>query len=130
LLISSKNLQSIIAELELEYFCRGGLSFDESINNIIKLEVAIYGENLTVLPEATDDLKEEGGLFLIEKFKEVIGDYIKPVEIQERKIDGRLVNEVTGKNIAVNQIVQRLQNKFSECFNKEEVRFLLLRVYR
>jgi hypothetical protein len=89
----------------------------------MKLEVDTYGKNLTVLKEATDDLKEEG-LFLIDKFKEVIGGYIKPVEIQEIKIDGRLFIEVTVKNIVVNQIVQRLENKFSESFNIEEVRFV------
>nr|XP_034172188.1 uncharacterized protein LOC117600634 isoform X2 [Osmia lignaria] len=119
----SKSLQSIVAELELEDFYRGYLSFDELIDNIMKLEVDIYGENLTVLQEATEGLKEED-LFLIDKFKEVIGAYIKPVRIQERRIDDRLVVEVTGKNIVVSEILQLLENTLLENPNIEEVRFV------
>ena len=122
-LSSSKNLQSIIAELELGDFCRGDLSFDELINNIMKLEVDTYGENLTVLQGATEGLEKED-LFLIDKFKEVIGAYIKPVEVQERRIDGRLVVEVTGKNIVVSEILWQLENTLSENSNIEEVRFV------
>ncbi|XP_065556502.1 uncharacterized protein LOC136024893 isoform X1 [Artemia franciscana] len=120
----SQNLQSIIAELELEGFCRGDLSFDELINNIMKLEVDIYGENLIAVQEAVDDLKEEEDLFLIENFKEIIGAYIKPVGIQERRIDGRLVVEVTGKNIVVSEILQQLKDRLSEKPNIVEVRFV------
>ncbi|MDR0288892.1 MAG: hypothetical protein LBH78_02480 [Rickettsiales bacterium] len=119
----SKSLQSVIAGLELEDFCRGDLSFDELINNIMKLKVDIYGENLIVLQEVTEGLKEKEDLFLIDKFKEVIGAYIKPVEVQERRIDDRLVVEVTGKNIVVSEILQQLENKLSEK-NIEEVRFV------
>ncbi|UXX40581.1 hypothetical protein [Wolbachia endosymbiont of Oryzaephilus surinamensis] len=119
----SKSLQSIIAELELEDFYRGNLSFDELINNIMKLEVGIYGENLIVLQEATEGLKEEG-LFLIDKFKEVIGAYIKPVGIQKRGIDGRLVVEVKGKNIVVSEILRQLENTLLENPNIDEVRFV------
>jgi|GEM_PF-4548886 len=118
----SKNLQSIIAELE--DFCRGDLSFDELINNIMKLEVDTYGENLIVLKKATEGLKEKEDLFLIDKFKEVIGAYIKPVEVQERRIDDRLVVEVIGKNIVVSEILQQLKNRLSENPNIEEVRFV------
>jgi hypothetical protein len=50
--------------------------------------------------------------------------YIKPVEIQERKIDDRLVIEVTGKNVVVSAILNRLENKLSENTNTEEVRFV------
>ncbi|MCA7010345.1 DEAD/DEAH box helicase [Wolbachia endosymbiont of Tribolium confusum] len=123
-LSSSKNLQSIIVELELEDFCRGDLSFDKLINNIMKLEVDTYGENLIVLKKVTEGLKEKEDLFLIDKFKEVIGAYIKPVEVQERRIDGRLVVEVTGKNIVVSEILWQLENTLSENSNIEEVRFV------
>ncbi|WP_265022446.1 DUF677 domain-containing protein [Wolbachia endosymbiont (group B) of Ischnura elegans] len=122
-LSSSKNLQSIIAELELGDFCRGDLSFDELINNIMKLEVDTYGENLTVLQEATEGLEEED-LFLIDKFKEIIGAYIKPVEIQKRRIDNRLVVEVKGKNIVVSETLRQLENALLENPNIEEVRFV------
>ncbi|WP_353273498.1 DEAD/DEAH box helicase [Wolbachia endosymbiont (group A) of Agelastica alni] len=122
-LSSSKNLQSIIAELELGDFCRGDLSFDELINNIMKLEVDTYGENLTVLQEATEGLEEEA-LFLIDKFKEIIGAYIKPVEIQKRRIDNRLVVEVKGKNIVVSETLRQLENALLENPNIEEVRFV------
>ncbi|WP_264685759.1 helicase-related protein [Wolbachia endosymbiont (group B) of Pandemis corylana] len=123
-LSSSKNLQSIIVELELEDFCRGDLSFDKLINNIMKLEVDTYGENLIVLKKVTEGLKEKEDLFLIDKFKEVIGAYIKPVEVQERRIDGRLVVEVTGKNIVVSEILWQLENTLSENSNIEEVLFV------
>ncbi len=123
-LSSSKNLQSIIVELELEDFCRGDLSFDKLINNIMKLEVDTYGENLIVLKKVTEGLKEKEDLFLIDKFKEVIGAYIKPVEVQERRIDGRLVVEVTGKNIVVSEILWQLENTLSENSNIKEVRFV------
>ncbi|AGJ99856.1 MULTISPECIES: DEAD/DEAH box helicase [unclassified Wolbachia] len=123
-LSSSKNLQSIIAELELEDFCRGDLSFDELINNIMKLEVDTYGENLIVLKKVTESLKEKEDLFLIDKFKEVIGVYIKPVGIQERRIDDRLVVEVIGKNIVVSETLRQLENALLENPNIEEVRFV------
>ncbi|MCM1002669.1 hypothetical protein [Wolbachia pipientis] len=97
----SKSRQSVIAELELEDFYRGDLSFNEVINNIMKLEVDIYDENLTVLKKATESLKVEEDLFLINEFKEVIGVYIKPAGIQERRIDDRLVIKVMRKNIIV-----------------------------
>lgn len=122
-LSSSKNLQSIIAELELGDFCRGDLSFDELINNIMKLKVDTYGENLTVLQEATEGLEEED-LFLIDKFKEIIGAYIKPLEIQKRRIDNRLVVEVKGKNIVVSETLRQLENALLENPNIEEVRFV------
>jgi hypothetical protein len=50
--------------------------------------------------------------------------YIKPVEIQERKIGGRLVIEVTGKDVVVSAILNRLENKLAENSNIEEVRFV------
>jgi hypothetical protein len=123
-LSASQNLQSITAELKLEDFCCGNLSFGGFLKRIINLEVSTYGESFTVLQEAAKCLQQDKSLFLIEKFKEVIGAYIKPVEIQERKIDGRLVIEVTGKNVVVSKILCRLDNKLSENSNIEEVRFV------
>lgn len=121
-LSSSKNLQSIITELQLVDFDCGDLSFDNLIKNIMKLEVDIYGQNLMDLQEATECLKERD-LFLIDKFKEVIGAYIKPIGIQERRIDDRAVVEVTGKNIVLSEILQQLEIILLYK-NIEEVRFV------
>jgi CRISPR/Cas system-associated endoribonuclease Cas2 len=125
-LSSSESLQSVIAELQLEDFCRDKSSFNELLERIIKLEVCgDYGENVTALQEVAKCLQQEEDLFLIDKFREVVCSYIKPTEIrQERKIDGRLVIAVTGKNIVASEILRRLEKKISENSDIEEVRFV------
>ncbi|XP_076226110.1 uncharacterized protein LOC116426667 isoform X1 [Nomia melanderi] len=120
----STNLQSIIAELELEDFCCGKLSFHEFLKKIVDLDVSTYGANLAALQEVAKCLQQENDLFLIDKFKEVIGAYLKPVRIQERKTDDRLVIEVRGKNVVVSEILWRLENNLSKNSNVEEVRFV------
>ena len=81
---ASENLQSVTAELRLKDFCGGKLPFGEFLKRIIYLDGSAYGESLAVLQEAAKCLQQEEDLFLIGKFKEVIGAYIKPVELQEK----------------------------------------------
>jgi hypothetical protein len=123
-LSTSENLQLITAELKLKDVCYGKLPFNELLERIMKLEVSVYGKNLTALREVSTCLQQEKDLLLIDKFKEVLCAYIKPTEIEEKGIDGRLVVEVIGKNIVVSEIVKQLENKILKNPNIEEVRFV------
>ena len=126
---ASQNLRSIITELKLKDFCRGGLSFAELLRRIIHLEENTCGESLTALKEAAECLQQETDLFLIDKFVKVISAYIKPIEINERRIDNRLVIEVKGRNVVISEILQQIENKLSANSDIEEVHFLGADVY-
>ena len=121
---ASQNLRSIIAELKLGDFCRGELPFGELLERIRNLEGNTCGESRTVLQEAAECLQQEEDLFLKDTFNKAISAYIKPIEIEERRIDNRLVIEVKGKKVVVSQILGQLQNKLSANSAIEEVRFV------
>nr|XP_033339981.1 uncharacterized protein LOC117228373 [Megalopta genalis] len=124
LLSTSENRQSIIVELELEDFRRGELSFDELLERIIDLDTNTYGVGLATLKKAAECLQQEQNLFLVDKLKEVICAYTAPATTRVVKLDGRLVVQVTGRNIVVSEFLFGLENALLKNSDIEEVRLV------
>lgn len=123
-LTTFKDLKLIIVPLQLKQFCDRNFPLDKLIENILKIKINASDDKLTLLKEAAGCLKNEKDLFMIDKFKDIIGAFIKPVEIQERKIESRYVIEIIGKIIVVSEILIQLERKIIENPSIEEVRFV------
>ncbi|XP_078051887.1 uncharacterized protein LOC144478038, partial [Augochlora pura] len=121
-LSTSENHQSI--KLELEDFVDGALSFDQLLDRIVALDAATYGASLVALQETARDLQLLENIFLAHKLREVISAYTAPATIRLTKLDGRLVVQVTGRNIVVSEFLFRLENELSANTDVEEVRLV------
>ncbi|XP_037949528.1 uncharacterized protein LOC119680670 [Teleopsis dalmanni] len=124
LLSSSRNIQSIINKLRLADFCMGIIYFDDLIDIILKYKGDNFNEKLTILQKASTELKNEENFFLLDKFKEVISGYIKPIKIEEKIIDNRQVIEVIRNNINITEILTQLEVLLKKKSSIEEVRFI------
>jgi hypothetical protein len=122
-LSNSRKLQNIVTKLQLRKFCDDQLSFDKIIKKILLLRKIDFGENLTVLQKAAKNLQNERNLFFIEEFQKLISAHLKPILISEESIDNRLVIEVTGRNVAISEVLENLECKL-ENSKVEEVRFI------
>lgn len=119
-----KDCKLIIAEFQLQQFCHSNFPLDRLIKNILKIQVntSESDDKLIILQEAAECLKHEKDLFM--NIKDIISAFIKPVEIQTRKINSRNVIEVIGKKIVVSEILEELERKIIENPSIEEVRFV------
>jgi hypothetical protein len=119
--LGSKNL--CLVRTHPQRFCNGDLTFKELIEKIMCLKVNTYGKELIALQREIEHLNNEEDLFSIDKIKEAIEAYIKPVELQIKTADNRLIIEVIGKNLVTSEILLKLNDIILSNPEIEEVRF-------
>ncbi|XP_046489758.1 uncharacterized protein [Neodiprion pinetum] len=122
-LCTFKSIQSITEELKLHDFISDCLPFKEFLHGLTNLEAYPNCKKFANLQEIAGCLETKKDFILTKKLKEVISAYIKPIEIQRQKLDGRLVIEVMGKRIAVSKILTPLERELLRN-NIEEVRIV------
>ncbi len=122
--LSTKNLSNLVLQRHLEKFCNGDATVTELLERIMNLQVSIYGEELKVLQKTIEHSKKERFTDeVVDKIKKAIEVYVKPTNMQIKKINNRFIMEVTGKNLVISEILSELNNMLLNNPEIEEVTF-------
>ncbi|GLV40866.1 hypothetical protein CBL_10041 [Carabus blaptoides fortunei] len=104
---SSKHCRSIIADLELQKFCRKRITVQNLIQNILNLK-ELNNKELLSLKFAARLLKNRKSLFMIDKFINILNSYSVIVTPMAITRNDRHVIEVNGRLIIISEIYKQL----------------------
>uniref|UniRef100_A0A1I8PF29 Uncharacterized protein n=1 Tax=Stomoxys calcitrans TaxID=35570 RepID=A0A1I8PF29_STOCA len=134
LLSSTPEIQTIVADLNLENYYNGKLALEDLLKTILAIERVAHGVNLGPIQVAAQNLlmdlngleekEKEGGFTLTDKLREVVAVYIKPPQIAAKKLDNRWCLEICAQNLALTSILPQVQRELLASSNIEEVRFV------
>jgi len=107
----------------LRYLSHADISSDEFFQTIMNLD-GINDVKLERLKYTIQFLKGTKHVTLMEKYKEIIRAYFKPITIKKSTIDNRVIIELIGGNFYLSEIADSINSYLSSDSDIEEVRFI------